>query len=149
MKKVMERVLKGFCIGVLSCYILTIVISYCIGDGCYHPCSSDLIEVAGSGVAVVTFQLVLSGIAGAAFLGGTCIWQIDSWNLAIQSAVHLLITAIAMLPVVLLSGCIEYSASDLIIYAATFAIIWLIVWVGKFLILRFMIRKINSKYSNR
>ena len=64
-KKIINRGLLGFPLGIAIGYIVSILVSLCAGDGMFHFAKPELVEKVGSELNAVILQTVLSGILGA------------------------------------------------------------------------------------
>ena len=84
-KKLIGRGLLGFPVGIAIGYVITVIISICIGDGFFHPVNPELVNKMGSELNAILIQTGLSGIMGTGFAMASVIWEIDSWSLAKQS----------------------------------------------------------------
>ena len=47
-KKLIGRGLIGFPVGIAIGYVITVIISICIGDGFFHPVNPELVNKMGS-----------------------------------------------------------------------------------------------------
>ena len=110
-KKIIMRGLFGLPAGIAFGFIITIIISACIGKGIYYPVKPSLIEVAGSELNAVILQTVLCGIMGAGFAMASVIWKLDSWSLAKQSGIYFLIVGVITLPVADIANWMEHSVA--------------------------------------
>ena len=86
-KKLIGRGVIGFPVGIAIGYVITVIISICIGDGFFHPVTPELVNKMGSELNAVLIQTGLSGIMGTGFAMASVIWEIDSWSLAKQSGI--------------------------------------------------------------
>ena len=88
-KKLIGRGVIGFPVGIAIGYVITVIISICIGDGFFYPVTPELVNKMGSELNAVLIQTGLSGIMGTGFAMASVIWEIDSWSLAKQSGIYL------------------------------------------------------------
>ena len=91
--------LLGFPIGIATGFVITILISMCVGDGTFYPVTPELIETMGNELNAVILQTVLCGIMGSGFAMASAIWEMDSWSLAKQSGIYFSAACIIMLPI--------------------------------------------------
>ena len=63
-KKLIGRGLIGFPVGIAIGYVITVIISICIGDGFFYPVTPELVNKMGSELNAVLIQTGLSGIMG-------------------------------------------------------------------------------------
>ena len=61
-KKLIGRGLIGFPVGIAIGYVITVIISICIGDGFFHPVNPELVNKMGSELNAILIQTGLSGI---------------------------------------------------------------------------------------
>lgn len=148
-KKIIMRGLFGLPAGIAFGFIITIIISACIGKGIYYPVKPSLIEVAGSELNAVILQTVLCGIMGAGFAMASVIWKLDSWSLAKQSGIYFLIACVITLPVAYIANWMEHSVVGFLSYAGIFTAIFIAVWFIQYLAWKQKIKKINARVKNQ
>lgn len=148
-KKIIMRGLFGLPAGIAFGFIITIIISACIGKGIYYPVKPSLIEVAGSELNAVILQTVLCGIMGAGFAIAPDIWKLDSWSLAKQSGIYFLIVCVITLPVAYIANWMEHSVVGFLSYAGIFTAIFIAVWFIQYLAWKQKIKKINARVKNQ
>ena len=148
-KKIIMRGLFGLPVGIAFGFIITIIISACIGKGIYYPVKPSLIDVAGSELNAVILQTVLCGIMGAGFAMASVIWELDSWSLAKQSGIYFLIACVVMLPVAYIANWMEHSLVGFLSYAGIFTAIFVAVWLIQYLAWKQKIKKINALVKNQ
>lgn len=98
-KKLIGRGIIGFPVGIAIGYVITVIISICIGDGFFYPVTPELVNKMGSELNAVLIQTGLSGIMGTGFAMASVIWEIDSWSLAKQSGIYFAIACVIMFPI--------------------------------------------------
>lgn len=143
-KKIIKRGLFGFPVGIAIGFVITIIISVCIGDGSFYPVTLKLIETMGNEVNAVILQAVLCGIMGTCFAMASVIWELESWSLAKQSGIYFLIACIIMLPIAYIANWMEHSIGGLLSYVGIFVAIFFAVWFAQYLIWKGKIKKINE-----
>ena len=148
-KKIIMRGLFGLPAGIAFGFIITIIISACIGKGIYYPVKPSLIEVAGSELNAVILPTVLCGIMGAGFAMASVIWKLDSWSLAKQSGIYFLIVCVITLPVAYIANWMEHSVVGFLSYAGIFTAIFIAVWFIQYLAWKQKIKKINARVKNQ
>lgn len=144
-KEAFVRGLAGFPTGIMIGYILSIVFSLMYADGSFHLVAPSLIEKIGNELNAVIFQTILCGVIGSAFSAGSVIWEIDSWSIAKQSAVYFLVGGLALLPIAYLTDWMEHSVKGAIRYFIVFVVIFAVIWIVKYLILRSKIKHLNGE----
>ncbi len=148
-RKIIMRGLFGLPAGIAFGFIITIIISACIGKGIYYPVKPSLIEVAGSELNAVILQTVLCGFMGAGFAMASVIWKLDSWSLAKQSGIYFLIACVITLPVAYIANWMEHSVVGFLSYAGVFTAIFIAVWFIQYLAWKQKIKKINARVKNQ
>ena len=84
-KKILMRGLFGLPTGIAIGFVITLIISICIGNGSFYPVTPELIDATGNELNAVILQTVLCAIMGAGFAAASIVWELDSWSLAKQS----------------------------------------------------------------
>ena len=74
-KKLIGRGVIGFPVGIAIGYVITVIISICIGDGFFHPVNPELVNKMGSELNAILIQTGLSGIMGTGFAMASVIWD--------------------------------------------------------------------------
>lgn len=144
-KKIALRGILGFPIGIAIGYIITIVISLSVADGCYSPCVPELIRVMGNEINAVTVQALLCGLLGAGFAASSVIWEMENWSIVKQTGVYFLITSLIMLPIAYFSYWMEHSVAGFFSYFGIFVLIFAVFWVMQFTIAKHNVKKMNKK----
>ncbi len=144
-KKVLQRGLLGFPLGVFMGYTITILISLFSAEGAYSPCVPTLIDVFGSEIGAVVFQAILCGMLGASFAAASLIWEKDNWSIVKQTGIYFLIAAATMFPVAYFAHWMEHTLSGVLMYAGIFAAIFVLMWGVQYGIWRGKIKRINKR----
>ena len=118
-KKLIGRGVIGFPVGIAIGYVITVIISICIGDGFFHPVNPELVNKMGSELNAILIQTGLSGIMGTGFAMASVIWEIDSWSLA-------------------------NSTAGILSYVGIFVAIFLAAWVTQYSVWKRKIKKMNE-----
>ena len=95
-KKIIMRGLFGLPTGIAIGFVITLIISICIGNGSFYPVTPELIDATGNELNAVILQTVLCAIMGAGFAAASIIWELDSWSLAKQSGIYFMIISVIM-----------------------------------------------------
>lgn len=143
-KKLIARGILGFPIGIAIGFVITIIISACVGDGCFYPVTPELLDTAGSELSAVIVQTALCGVMGTGFAVASLIWEIDSWSLAKQSGIYFAIACMIMLPIAYAANWMEHSVIGFLSYAGIFIVIFLLVWLIQYLAWKGKINKLND-----
>ena len=146
-KQLVKRGLFGFPVGIAVGFVITLMISACVGDGSFYPVTPELIDSMGSELNAVALQIALCGLMGTGFAMASLIWELDSWSLARQSGVYFALACMIMLPVAYIANWMEHSLGGFLAYVGIFVAIFLAVWLAQYLSWRRKIQKINARVS--
>ncbi len=146
-KKMMLRALLGFPVGVAIGYFITILISLSVGGGRYLAAAPALIASAGSEVAAVGLQALLCGLIGSVFAAASTIWEIETWSIARQTGLYFLVLLLALLPAAYLLHWMEHTLGGVLLYAGTFVGIFVVMWLGQYLLLKKKVDQINTRLN--
>ena len=144
-KKVILRGLFGLPVGIAIGFVITLLISICIGDGSFYPVTSELIQTTGNELNAVVLQTILCAILGVGFVMASVIWEIDSWSLAKQSGVYFLIISVVMLPIAYFANWMKHSITGVLSYVGIFVMIFAAVWISQYLLWKRRIKKMNAR----
>lgn len=144
-KKILLRSLIGAPIGVAISYLITVIISLCIGDSRYHPVEPQLALALGSEINAVVIQLLGSVLYGAAFAGASVIWEVEGWSLLRMTATHLTVISVASLPIAYFMRWMPRTPIGVIIYFTIFLIIYAVIWLSQYSVIKKRLRKMNRK----
>lgn len=143
-KKLIGRGLLGFPLGIAIGFMVTVIISICVGDGLFYPVTAELINTMGSELSAVILQTALCGIMGTGFAMASVIWEIDSWSLAKQSGIYFSIACVIMLPIAYAANWMNHSIGGVLSYVGIFIAIFIFVWVIQYFTWRSKIKKMNA-----
>ena len=144
-KRLLKRGLFGFPVGIAVGFVITLMISACVGDGSFYPVTPELIDSMGSELNAVALQTALCGLMGTGFAMASLIWELDSWSLARQSGVYFALACMIMLPVAYIANWMEHSLGGFLAYVGIFVAIFLAVWLAQYLSWKRKIRKMNER----
>ncbi len=144
-KKIILRGLFGLPVGIAIGFVITLLISICIGDGSFYPVTSELIQTTGNELNAVVLQTILYAILGVGFAMASVIWEIDSWSLAKQSGVYFLIISVVMLPIAYFANWMKHSITGVLSYVGIFVMIFAAVWISQYLLWKKRIKKMNAR----
>ena len=148
-KKILTRGLIGFPIGIAIGFVITIIISICIGKGDFYPVSPELTETMGSELNAVILQTALCGIMGSGFAMASVIWELDSWSLIKQSGIYFLIISLILLPIAYISNWMDHSVTGVISYAGIFVASFVVVWLIQYFVWKSKIKKMNERINKK
>lgn len=144
-KKVILRGLFGLPVGIAIGFVITLLISICIGDGAFYPVTPELIQMMGNQLNAVILQTILCAILGGGFAMASVIWEIDSWSLAKQSSVYFLVISVVMLPIAYFANWMKHSITGVLSYVGIFVMIFAAVWISQYLLWKRRIKKMNAR----
>ena len=146
-KKIIMRGLLGLPMGIAIGFVITLIISACIGNGSFYPVTPELIDTMGNELNAVILQTVLCAVMGVGFAAASVIWELDSWSLAKQSGIYFAIISVIMLPIAYVTNWMKHTALGVLSYVAIFVAIFVIVWLSQYLLWKWKIKKMNALVS--
>lgn len=146
-KKIIMRGLLGLPTGIAIGFVITLIISACIGNGSFYPVTPELIDTMGNELNAVILQTVLCAVMGVGFAAASVIWELDSWSLAKQSGIYFMIISVIMLPIAYVTNWMKHTALGVLSYVAIFVAIFIIVWLSQYLLWKRKIKKMNALVS--
>ena len=146
-KKIIMRGLFGLPTGIAIGFVITLIISACIGNGSFYPVTPELIDTMGNELNAVILQTVLCAIMGVGFAAASVIWELDSWSLAKQSGVYFMIISVVMLPIAYVTNWMKHTILGVLSYVAIFAAIFVVVCLSPYLLWKRKIKKMNALVS--
>ena len=145
--RIIKLALIGFPVGIVIGFVITLIISACIGDGFYYPVTPEFIDLMGNELNAVILQTVLCGIIGSGFAMASVIWDIDSWSLAKQSAIYFLIACIIMFPIAYITNWMKHSIAGVLSYLGIFVVNFVIAWLVQYLSWKRKIKRMNDCFK--
>ena len=143
-KKMIQRGLLGFPLGIAIGFVITVIISICIGDGFFHPVNPELVNKMGSELNAILIQTGLSGIMGTGFAMASVICEIDSWSLAKQSGVYFAIACVIMFPISYFANWMPHSTGGILSYVGIFVAIFVITWLVQYFVWKRKVKRMND-----
>ena len=143
-KKMIQRGLLGFPLGIAIGFVITVIISMCIGDGSFYPVNPELIDTMKNELNAVILQTILCGILGTGFAMASVIWEIDSWSLAKQSGIYFAIACVIMFPISYFANWMPHSTAGILSYVGIFVAIFLAAWVTQYSVWKRKIKKMQE-----
>lgn len=144
-KKIILRGLFGLPVGIAIGFVITLLISICIGDGSFYPVTPELIQTTGNELNAVVLQTILCAILGVGFAMASVIWEIDSWSLAKQSGIYFAIACAVMFPISYVANWMPHSIAGILSYAGIFAVIFVLVWLIQYFVWKRKVRRMNER----
>ena len=143
-KKLIGHGLLGFPLGITIGFVITIIVSVCIGDGSFYPVTPELLNAMDNELSAVVLQTMLCGIMGSGFAMASVIWEIDSWSLAKQSGIYFAIACVIMFPISYFANWMPHSTGGILSYVGIFVAIFLAAWVTQYSVWKRKIKKMNE-----
>ena len=143
-KKILMRGLFGLPTGIAIGFVITLIISICIGNGFFYPVTPELIDATGNELNAVILQTVLCAIMGAGFAAASIIWELDSWSLAKQSGIYFMSISVIMLPIAYFTNWMKHTVLGVLSYGAIFVPIFVVVWLSQYLLWKRKIKQMNT-----
>ncbi len=147
-RKIIKRGFLGFPLGIAIGYVITVIISVCVGDGSFYPVTAELIDTMGNELNAVVFQTVLCGIMGMGYAMASVIWDIDSWSLAKQSGVYFAIACVVMFPIAYIANWMKHDIVGILSYAGIFVAIFIFVWLIQYFVWKDKVKRMNDGIQN-
>lgn len=143
-KKLIGHGLLGFPLGITIGFVITIIVSVCIGDGSFYPVTPELLNAMDNELSAVVLQTMLCGIMGSGFAMASVIWEIDSWSIAKQTGIYFAIICAVMLPIAYITGWMQHSVAGVLLYIGIFVAIFIVLWIIQYLGWKSKIKKMND-----
>lgn len=144
LKEIIKRGLLGFMIGVFVGETILILESINAADGSFYAVSAFLTSQTGSELGAVIVQYLITGILGLTFSTGSIIFELDRWNLLLQTVVHFAVTSVIMYLAGFFCGWFPHTVSSTVIWFAMFIVIYIIFWVSFYNYFKKKTREINE-----
>lgn len=129
------RLIKRFGIGFLLGVAVSAVIAW-------------RVAADGGEVRALPAQLTLSGLYGACCMGGTVLYEIESWPLLKSTALHGLIVTLLYAPIALALGWAE-SPRALLLTEGLMLAAFLVIWCLMYLRCKAEVRRLNEIMKKR
>ena len=141
-KKILIRCGLGFLLGMVAITLISVL--FIRGeDGTVYFYSEALLARVGSPAAAALLQMLLCGVYGALCMGGTILYDIERWPLALATAVHYLLIALGyLLPALLLGWYL--TPKLLLLVEGMMTVGFFLIWLIMFLLYRAEVRSLNE-----
>ena len=146
--KVIIRLLIGFVIGMIAGVAIPLITT----GGRSVVSSKFVVMMGGSTVLAAALSIFLSGIFGVISFGGTLFYEIDSWNVAKATTLHLAVILVGYLSVGLLLDWFPLDVKWILIIVVMMTAVFFIIWLIMYIIGKNQIKKLNeiqNKYKNK
>lgn len=142
-RKLLIRGLIGFLLGVAMMLLIPALFNRG-PDGTVNYCSFELIaRVGGSRSSAMAVSLLLYGLYGACCMGGTLLYELDSWPLTPATAVHYAVIALGY---ALAASLLRWDLSlrQLLIIEALMTVGFFLIWLFMYLRYKGKVRELNQ-----
>ena len=116
----------GFLLGMVVGVLMVVVSGFAEGGALQLP--PRLLAATGSEAGALLAHMLLSGVYGAVPMAGVMFYEVDSWGLLKQAAVHYVSYTLAFLLVGLVVGWVGSDPLEMGIVAAVFLVFHCIIW---------------------
>lgn len=147
-KRIMLRCLAGAPMGLALSTMITIVISFTVGDGRFYAVVPELAADCGTEINAVLLQAICSLLYGAAWAGASVIWEIEQWSMLRQTTIHLIVGSLATFPIAYFMRWMDHSILGILAYFGIFLGIYFVIWVSQYYATKRRIQQINDKMRN-
>lgn len=140
------RVLKRAGIGFLLGMAMGNLIAYFTSSGSGMPVAPEFVETVGSEGTAFLIQTVLSGLIGAAGMGGMLFYEIESWSMLRTVLTHFALISAVFLTVSRVL-CWMTSLKEVLIMEGIMLAAYLTVWVIMCAVYRSQVKDLNALQS--
>lgn len=105
--------------------------------------TAEFVETAGNTARAVVIQTLTYGLYGAAAMGGTVLYDIEKWPLALSSAMHYLIIAVLFVPMSLLLGWVG-GVADILVMEGIELVMYFMIWLIMYLRYKAHVKELNE-----
>ncbi|MBR4622678.1 MAG: DUF3021 domain-containing protein [Ruminococcus sp.] len=137
------RVLKRAGLGFLLGMAMGDIIAYITFTGSGMPVAPEFVDKVGSEAAAFLIQTVLSGLIGAAGVGGMLFYEIESWSMLRTMLTHFALISAVFLTVSRVL-CWMTAVSEMLIMEGIMLAAYLIVWVIICAVYRAQVKDLNA-----
>ncbi len=137
----------GFVLGLAALFVICFLFNRA-SDGTVHFFSDSLLKSTGSPAAALLLSLLVCGLYGAACMGGTMFYEIESCPLALATAAHYAVVALGyLLPVLLLRW--EMTPCVLLMIEGIMTLGFFLIWLVMYLRYKAQVRELNELMQKR
>lgn len=147
-KKLFERSILGFSIGIAIGQIISVLISLINRNGEFIICTPEFISLMGNEAYAAALQTLLCGIMGVGYASASLIWENDKLNLAAQTGICFGLYAIATFPIAYLTNWMEHSTAGILGYIGIFFGSFIFIWIAQYISLRIKLKAINANINS-
>lgn len=93
------------------------------------------------------FELLIGGIYGAMAMGGSVVYDIESFSIARSTAIHFFITFVGFHLLAYVQGWLRPEETWYILLTIAWLIAYFIIWLVQYLIFRHKVKQLNEDLS--
>lgn len=146
-RQLLIRCAIGFALGLAALFVICFLFDR-TADGAVHFFSASLLKATGSPFTALLLSMLVCGFYGAACMGGTLFYEIESWPLALATAAHYAVIAAGyLLPALLLRW--ELTPGTLLMIEGIMTLGFFLIWLVMYLRYRAQVRELNELMKKR
>lgn len=142
--KIIKRCFSGAVSGLAVYVMFTLFASWVRADGSYYFASGHMILSYGSELNAVSAACGGAAVLGALWASAALIYRETDWSIPVQTALHILICIVPSLLLVRWLNWMPRSMDGFMQYARLFGILYILLWLGQYLMLRSGVRQLND-----
>lgn len=151
-KKVLAlSIVFSFLSGIGIGHLISIIVSAIITKGTdYSVVVPAFVTMMGGNMFVAALVAALVyGAIGTIFAVANEVWRKEQWSLLTRTAVYYSATFIPMFLAAMLLRWFEFNVLNLLIFIGQFTVIFMIIWVINYFVIRRQIKVINAKIKEK
>ena len=151
-KKILAFIIVfSFLSGIGIGHLISIIVSAIISKGTdYGAVVPSFVTMKGGNMFVATLVAALVyGAIGTIFAVASEVWRKEQWSLLTRSAVYYSVTIIPLFLAAMLLHWFEFSIVNVLIFIGQFTLIFIVIWVINYLVIRRQIKAINAKIKEK
>jgi hypothetical protein len=145
LKKVILRGFLGIPIGIFINVTISLIISLIKGELIVTARFPE--EVTP--LTAFTTQYIISMFLGFMFAAASAIFEIDTWSISKQTAIHFVIISMTFLPCAVLARWLDPNFINILVYFGIFVAIYIIIWITQYFAWKSRITKLNRRLENK
>ncbi len=148
-RNLLLRGLIGALAGVFIGQAVCIIVSLCVDGQELMPVPVELTRQVGNEIVAFILQNLACMIYGSVWAMASIVWEVEGWSLAKQTRIHWQLCSTSALPIAWLLHWFPHTWTGAAGYFASFALIYVGVWLSQYLSMRQHLKKVNRKLAQR
>ena len=144
-KKLLVYSLIGAPIGIAISTVITVIISFFIGNGEFYAVSPELIADCSSEINAVAVQAACSLVLGAVCGASSVIWDNERLSLLLQTILHFAVISVSVFLVSFFMYWMPHSVLGILSYFVIFVAVYIGIWCTQYFNIRAKIKKMNDR----